>query len=104
MSHADNMQRDVLVMNLELQLEEKMQKHYGKSLKDGTKEEVYYAVLEATKDLASVMDENDGEKKVYYISAEFLIGKLLSNNLINLGIYEKINGILEKNGHTMAEL
>ena len=104
MSHADNMQRDVLVMNLELQLEEKMQKHYGKSLKDGTKEEVYYAVLEATKDLTSVMDENDGEKKVYYISAEFLIGKLLSNNLINLGIYEKINGILEKNGHTMAEL
>ena len=104
MSHADNMQRDVLVMNLELQLEEKMQKHYGKSLKDGTKEEVYYAVLEATKDLASVMDENHGEKKVYYISAEFLIGKLLSNNLINLGIYEKINGILEKNGHTMAEL
>ena len=104
MSHADNMQRDVLVMNLELQLEEKMQKRYGKSLKDGTKEEVYYAVLEATKDLASVMDENDGEKKVYYISAEFLIGKLLSNNLINLGIYEKINGILEKNGHTMAEL
>ena len=104
MSHADNMQRDVLVMNLELQLEEKMQKRYGKSLKNGTKEEVYYAVLEATKDLASVMDENDGEKKVYYISAEFLIGKLLSNNLINLGIYEKINGILEKNGHTMAEL
>ena len=104
MSHADNMQRDVLVMNLELQLEEKMQKHYGKSLKDGTKEEVYYAVLEATKDLASVMDENDGEKKVYYISAEFLIGKLLSNNLINLGIYEKIKGILEKNGHTLAEL
>ena len=104
MSHADNMQRDVLVMNLELQLEEKMQKHYGKSLKDGTKEEVYYAVLEATKDLTSVMDENDGEKKVYYISAEFLIGKLLSNNLIHLGIYEKINGILEKNGHTMAEL
>ncbi len=104
MSHADNMQRDVLVMNLELQLEEKMQKHYGKSLKDGTKEEVYYAVLEATKDLTSVMDENDGEKKVYYISAEFLIGKLLSNNLINLGIYEKIKGILEKNGHTLAEL
>ena len=104
MSHADNMQRDVLVMNLELQLEEKMQKHYGKSLKDGTKEEVYYAVLEATKDLASVMDENDGEKKVYYISAEFLVGKLLSNNLINLGIYEKIKGILEKNGHTLAEL
>ena len=104
MSHADNMQRDVLVMNLELQLEEKMQKQYGKSLKDGTKEEVYYAVLEATKDLASVMDENDGEKKVYYISAEFLIGKLLSNNLINLGIYEKIKGILEKNGHTLAEL
>ena len=65
MSHADNMQRDVLVMNLELQLEEKMQKHYGKSLKDGTKEEVYYAVLEATKDLASVMDENDGEKILY---------------------------------------
>ena len=104
MSHADNMQRDVLVMNLELQLEEKMQKHYGKSLKDGTKEEVYYAVLEATKDLTSVMDENDGEKKVYYISAEFLIGKLLSNNLINLGIYEKIKDILEKNGHTLAEL
>ena len=104
MSHADNMQRDVLVMNLELQLEEKMQKRYGKSLKEGTKEEVYYAVLEATKDLASVMDENDGEKKVYYISAEFLIGKLLSNNLINLGIYEKMKGILEKNGHTIAEL
>ena len=47
---------------------------------------------------------NEGKKKVYYISAEFLIGKLLSNNLINLGIYDEVKEELEAEGHTLAEI
>ena len=51
-----------------------------------------------------VSERIEGPKKVYYISAEFLIGKLLSNNLINLGIYDKLNDILAKNGKSLSEI
>ena len=56
------------------------------------------ALLEATKELAAEKVSNDGKKKVYYISAEFLIGKLLSNNLINLGIYDEVKDELAAAG------
>ena len=90
MATQTNLMKDILVLNLEKQLEEVAGEMFGKSVKELTDQETYYAVLVLTKRLMAVSDANQGEKKIYYISAEFLIGKLLSNNLINLGIYEQV--------------
>ncbi len=102
MSVQTNMQRDVLVLNLEEQLKETAQEMFGKSLADLSDQETYYVVLVMTKKLMSLSDGNEGEKKIYYISAEFLIGKLLSNNLINLGIYDRMDEILKKHGKNLS--
>ena len=59
-------------------------------------EEIYYALLEFTKDVMQKRGRIEGKKKIYYISAEFLIGKLLSNNLINLGLYDQVAEALAK--------
>ena len=104
MTHASNLKRDVLVLNLEKELEEQTQKSYGKSVAGCSNEELYYSLLQMSKRLMDVSERIDGEKKVYYISAEFLIGKLLSNNLINLGIYDKLNDVLAKNGKSLSEI
>ena len=76
----------------------------GKSLKDCSKEEVYLALLQFTKEKSAALPQNNGKKKVYYISAEFLIGKLLSNNLINLGLYDEVKEELEAAGYSLAEI
>lgn len=102
MAAQTNLQKDILVLNLEEQLMEIAEKMYGKELSALTDQETYYAVLILTKRLMAVSDCNEGEKKVYYISAEFLIGKLLSNNLINLGVYDKMSDILEKYGKKLS--
>ena len=104
MSKHTNMQRDVLVLNLEEQLEGIAQEKFGKGLKDITNQETYYVLLEMTTRLMDVAEVYNGEKKVYYISMEFLIGKLLSNNLINLGLYDTIKALLEENGRSLAEI
>lgn len=98
------MPRKVLQLNMETQLAMLAEKRYGKGIADCTDEEVYYAVLELTKEMTEVTEEITGEKKLYYISAEFLIGKLLSNNLINLGIYEDLEKILKKYGKELSEI
>ena len=67
---------------------------YGKTLDQCTDQEIYYALLEITQKLSEEEVRDNGKKKVYYISAEFLIGKLLSNNLINLGIYDMVKNEL----------
>ena len=82
------------------EIETKLQKGISVS----TDEEVYYALLELVKDKAEKKVSNKGKKKLYYISAEFLIGKLLSNTLINLGIYDEVKETLEKNGKSLAEI
>ena len=102
MAAQTNLQKDILVLNLEEQLMEIAKEMYGKELSALTDQETYYAVLILTKRLMAVSDCNEGEKKVYYISAEFLIGKLLSNNLINLGVYDKMSDILEKYGKKLS--
>ena len=77
---------------------------YNKSIKECSDKELFYSILQLTKGYSSMQKDIDGDKKVYYISAEFLIGKLLSNNLINLGLYDQLNEILEKNGKELANI
>ena len=76
MAGQTNLQKDVLVLNMEHQLLEIAQNMFDKEIAELTDQELYYVVLVLTKRLMKVSDENEGEKKVFYISAEFLIGKL----------------------------
>jgi starch phosphorylase len=69
-----------------------------------TNEELYFALLELVKEKAAAKVSNEGKKKLYYISAEFLIGKLLSNNLINLGMYNEVKEAFAKAGKSLAEV
>ncbi len=73
-----------------------------KAIADCTDKELYTALLAISQQDAAKKEENAGKKKLYYISAEFLIGKLLSNNLINLGLYDDVKAILEENGKSLA--
>lgn len=104
MAAQTNLQKDILVLNMEEQLAEVAGEMFGKSLSELSVQETYYVILTYTKRVMSVSDTNEGEKKVYYISAEFLIGKLLSNNLINLGIYDKLEQILKKHGKSLSAI
>ncbi len=82
------------------EIETKLQKGISVS----SNEEVYFALLDLVKEKAEDKVLNEGKKKLYYISAEFLIGKLLSNNLINLGLYDEVKETLAKNGKSLAEI
>ena len=104
MSKHTNMQRDVLVTNLEQQLQEICREKFSKTLKEADNREMYFTLLEMTSRLMDVAEMSNGEKEVYYISMEFLIGKLLSNNLINLRVYDRVNEILTDNGKSLAEI
>ena len=85
-------------------LETMIQNMFHKDCAACTDQEVYEALLTYTKEQLAAKGYHDGKKKIYYISAEFLIGKLLSNNLINLGIYDDIKKLLHENGKKMANL
>ena len=85
-------------------LEQKLNEMLGKKISDCSNEEIYHALLTLVQELAREKESNTGKKKVYYISAEFLIGKLLSNNLINLGLYQEVKELLEKNGKDICEI
>ncbi len=85
-------------------LETMIQNMFHKDCAACTDQEVYEALLTYTKEQLAAKGYHDGKKKIYYISAEFLIGKLLSNNLINLGIYDAVAEFLKKNGKSLAEI
>lgn len=85
-------------------LNEYTKNKYNKSINECTNKEIYVSLLEMIKEKSGLIPLNSGKKKVYYISAEFLIGKLLSNNLINLGIFDNIKDELEKYGKNISEI
>ena len=89
---------------LENNLKEILTKRFNKSISEASNEEIYLALLELTKENIKAKGTNKGEKKLYYISAEFLIGKLLSNNLINLGLYDEVKEVLAKNGKELTDI
>ena len=76
-----------------------------KGIRECSNEEIYFALLETVQQLSKEKEsDKSSKKKLYYISAEFLIGKLLSNNLINLGIYDEVKEILSQNGKDLCEI
>ena len=87
-----------------MNLQEIVTKRTGKTISQCSNEELYFSLLEMTKGMAEEKVSSEGKRKLYYISAEFLIGKLLSNNLINLGIYEDVKKVLAENGKSLAEI
>ena len=89
---------------VEKNLEQILSKKFNKTISTATDAEVYSALLQLTKAEAKEKGTNKGKKKLYYISAEFLIGKLLSNNLINLGLYDEVKKVLAKNGKDLTAI
>lgn len=89
---------------IEKALQEILEKRFKKNIGNCSNEELYIALLEFTKDKIKSVPRNEGKKKLYYISAEFLIGKLLSNNLINLGIFDEVSKVLESNGKKLSDI
>lgn len=76
----------------------------GRSIAGSSREEIYIALLNIVKQKMDDKVCEKGKKKLYYISAEFLIGKLLSNNLINLKLYDEVKEVLKENGHSLTEI
>ena len=91
-------------MNLETRLTDWTKRLYHKSIEACTDQELYYSILNVSKELIGEKPLITGNKKVYYISAEFLMGKLLSNNLINLGIYEELDDLLKAKGRELGNI
>ncbi len=91
-------------MNLEQQLNDITKKLYGREIASCTDAQLYGGVLQLTRQRMMQTPVITGPKKVYYISMEFLIGKLLSNNLINLGIYEELSSVLEAHGRHLSDI
>lgn len=87
---------------MEQRLQSILNKHYGKNLDTATDQQVYTALMLYTKEQLAAMPRTEGKRKLYYVSAEFLIGKLLSNNLINLGLFDEAKELLAKHGHELT--
>ena len=83
---------------------EAIKKQFGRGMDECTNEEIYIGLLTYIKEMAKEKESSQGKKKLYYISAEFLIGKLLSNNLINLGLYDEVRDELAQCGKSLAEI
>ncbi|CUQ73453.1 glycogen/starch/alpha-glucan phosphorylase [[Ruminococcus] torques] len=87
-----------------MNIQETLQQKLGKEIAQVSNEEIYGALLSMVQEMAGEKERTDSKKKLYYISAEFLIGKLLSNNMINLGIFNEVKDVLAQNGKNIAEI
>src|SRR5690625_5009958 len=87
-----------------LNLEARAKKRFRKSLKECTDHEIYSVLLELVQEKAKSLPTHQTKRKLYYVSAEFLIGKLLSNNLLNLGLYDEVKQELERHGKSLQEV
>ena len=87
-----------------MNIQETLQQKLGKEIAQASNEEIYGALLSMVQEMAGEKERTDSKKKLYYISAEFLIGKLLSNNMINLGIFNEVKNVLAQNGKNIAEI
>lgn len=87
-----------------MKIQELLESKLGKTVKEASNAEVYYALLQVVQNMAKEKETPVKKKKIYYISAEFLIGKLLSNNMINLGIYDDVKKMLAENGKDICEI
>lgn len=87
---------------MSVNVRELLEQKCGNNIAACTNEQLYYGLLGIVKDLAKEKESQEGKKKIYYISAEFLIGKLLSNNLINLGIYDEVAEMLAQYGKDIS--
>ena len=91
-------------MRMRDELEQKVGLRFSKGLMAADDKEIYLALLELTQEKLEAAAKIQGERKLYYISAEFLVGKLLSNNLINLGIYDQVKEALAEAGKDLAKV
>lgn len=91
-------------MNMENKMQDKAQSLFGCTLSECSNEQIYVLLLEITKEMMADAPLISGDRKLYYISAEFLIGKLLSNNLLNLGVYDEVRDVLGSIGKTLSEI
>ncbi|MCR5304298.1 MAG: glycogen/starch/alpha-glucan family phosphorylase [Lachnospiraceae bacterium] len=91
-------------MNLEKEIEESAIRLYGRKPSELSKKELYFTVLDVTKELLAVTENIESVKRIYYVSAEFLTGKLFRKNLLNLGIYDNMDEILKKYGSGVEEM
>ena len=87
-----------------MKIEERLVKQLNKTIKESSDQEIYDALLTIVQEMSKEKEYEEGKKKIYYISAEFLIGKLLSNNMINLGIYDEVKNILKKEGKDICKI
>lgn len=87
-----------------MKIEERLVKQLNKPVRECSDQQIYDALLTIVQEMAKEKEYQEGKKKIYYISAEFLIGKLLSNNMINLGIYSEVKEILKKAGKDICKI
>ncbi len=80
---------------------ERLVKHCRKPIKECTTEELYAGLSKTVAEMIAARKTKVCKKKLYYISAEFLIGKLLISNLLSLGIYDEVKKLLEQNGKSL---
>ena len=91
-------------MDVKTLINTRVQELFNLSIKDCSNEQAYIALLSVVKDLLDDKKTFEGDRKVYYFSAEFLIGKLMSNNLINLGIRKEVKELFKENGKSLEEI
>ncbi|MGN1344892.1 MAG: glycogen/starch/alpha-glucan phosphorylase [Traorella sp.] len=89
---------------MNLVIKEKIEKYCGKDLKEASKEEIYRSLLCLVQEKCNAKVQEEKGRKLYYVSAEFLIGKMLSNNLINLGLYQDVKEVLKENDIELGDI